>query len=140
MADESETSCCSDDAMRYSAAVTPHSRLSYDSAHSAPRRPLFEPAPRSCPRRRFAMMNLGPDFKPSPHLPPRDELPFACRWILSRLDAAVRTADEGMEACRWAAATSVSPPRPTTPRSSGAASNPTLFVVYVSTERVPHCI
>ena len=57
---------------------------------------------------RFAMMNLGEGFSPDPGATRRDrrrrrrggsggELPLACRWILSRLDAAAAASNAGFE-------------------------------------------
>ena len=56
---------------------------------------------------RFAMLNLGDGFSPVPASTRRDkarrsggseeELPLACRWILSRLDAAAAASNAGFE-------------------------------------------
>ena len=48
----------------------------------------------------------APQFQPSERLDPA-ALPFACRWVLSKLNAAVETTVKGMEAYEFAAATSV---------------------------------
>ena len=40
---------------------------------------------------KFAMMNLSPDFKPPAQPLVAASCPAACRWILSRLNNAIRT-------------------------------------------------
>ena len=65
---------------------------------------------------RFAMMNLGEGFVPDPSATRRNkakrkgksggqegELPLACRWILSRLDAAAAASNAGFEGYDFAA-------------------------------------
>ena len=64
---------------------------------------------------RFGMMNLGEGFSPDPAATRRDkakrrggsgggeELPLACRWILSRLDAAAAASNAGFEGYDFAA-------------------------------------
>ena len=66
---------------------------------------------------RFAMMNLGEGFAPDPSATRRnkakrkggsrgggeEELPLACRWILSRLDAAAAASNAGFEGYDFAA-------------------------------------
>lgn len=54
---------------------------------------------------KFAMMNLGDSFQPAD---PPQELPFACRWILSRLTAAIDRTVKALEAYDFAIATQVS--------------------------------
>ncbi|PRW56769.1 valine--tRNA ligase isoform A [Chlorella sorokiniana] len=54
---------------------------------------------------RFAMLNLGEGFQPSEQLDAAS-LPFACKWILSKLNAAVATTVKGMEAYEFSTATS----------------------------------
>lgn len=46
---------------------------------------------------RFALLNLGSDFKPSKEFAAKDisQLPKACRWVLSRLSAAVSNTISG---------------------------------------------
>ncbi|KAK9820072.1 hypothetical protein WJX72_005790 [[Myrmecia] bisecta] len=46
---------------------------------------------------RFAMRNLGDEFVPSPEAPRARSLPFACRWVLSRLKAAIDATVKGLE-------------------------------------------
>lgn len=53
---------------------------------------------------RFAMINLGDAFQPSASLDV-PSLPFACRWVLSRLNGAVAGTVKGMEAYEFGAAT-----------------------------------
>ena len=57
---------------------------------------------------RFAHGHLGPDFSP-PSAEPLDPaaLPWACRWILSRLNAATRATANAMHAYCFADATQV---------------------------------
>ena len=46
---------------------------------------------------RFANINLGPGFVPDPQgvSQPQGSLPFPCRWILARLNAAVTAVVDG---------------------------------------------
>lgn len=46
---------------------------------------------------RFALLNLGSGFQPSPEFPGQQvqQLPLACRWILSRLAATVKATVDG---------------------------------------------
>jgi valyl-tRNA synthetase len=58
---------------------------------------------------RFAMMNLGDDFEPksaADFAAVAEGLPFACRWILSRLSAATRKISDAMFAYDFSSATS----------------------------------
>lgn len=60
---------------------------------------------------RFAMLNLGEDYTPQSIDNVQNEhsssaLPFACRWILSRLNATVAELNRALEAYEFAAATS----------------------------------
>jgi valyl-tRNA synthetase len=55
---------------------------------------------------RFAMLNLGAGFAPdlaAAAAPPPPSSPLACRWILSRLDAAAAAANSGFAAYDFAA-------------------------------------
>lgn len=55
---------------------------------------------------KFAMLNLGEAFAPvAPGGLDMKELPFPCRWIISRLNAAVTTTVTAMEAYDFSAAT-----------------------------------
>ncbi|KAL4444290.1 hypothetical protein ABPG75_012027 [Micractinium tetrahymenae] len=54
---------------------------------------------------RFAMINLGPEFQPSEQLDVAG-FPFACKWVLSKLNGAVATTVKGMEAYEFTQATS----------------------------------
>ena len=54
---------------------------------------------------KFAMMNLGEQFKPSSH---PQQLTFACRWIISRLNNAISRVVSALEAYDFANATQVS--------------------------------
>lgn len=62
--------------------------------------------------------------------------PFACRWVLSRLDGAVAAVNKGMEAYEFSTATSVRPlaPLPVPPL---AASAPCTCRLPTSAQRVP---
>eukprot|EP00192_Tetraselmis_astigmatica_P024574 CAMPEP_0117679300 /NCGR_PEP_ID=MMETSP0804-20121206/17744_1 /TAXON_ID=1074897 /ORGANISM="Tetraselmis astigmatica, Strain CCMP880" /LENGTH=940 /DNA_ID=CAMNT_0005488719 /DNA_START=78 /DNA_END=2900 /DNA_ORIENTATION=- len=55
---------------------------------------------------KFAMLNLGDSFSPQPPsgITPK-ELPFPCRWILSRLNAATQSTVSAMEAYDFSGAT-----------------------------------
>ena len=53
---------------------------------------------------RYASKNLGEGFVPDANLDV-PALPLACRWVLSRLNAAVRTTVQGMEAYDFSGAT-----------------------------------
>ena len=53
---------------------------------------------------KFAMRNLGDDFVPSPAVDAAT-LPLACRWLLSRLNAAAETVNTSLEAYEFGAAT-----------------------------------
>ncbi|KAL6782093.1 TSV2 [Auxenochlorella protothecoides x Auxenochlorella symbiontica] len=54
---------------------------------------------------RFAMLNLGEDYAPPEGPISHASLPFACRWVLSRLDAATAEVDRALSAYEFAAAT-----------------------------------
>ena len=64
---------------------------------------------------RFALLNLGEGFLPasSPSAPDQastsapEQQPLACRWILSRLDAATEATVRGLETYAFSAATQV---------------------------------
>ena len=57
---------------------------------------------------RFALMNLGEGFQPPAGPPSPAGLPFACQWILSRLNAATDAAVKGFSKFKFAAAEQVS--------------------------------
>ena len=56
---------------------------------------------------RFAMMNLGDAFQPSSSPPSPTGLPFACRWILSRLNSATEATVTAFETYTFSAASQV---------------------------------
>ena len=61
---------------------------------------------------KFAMINLGQDFLPAPEgraLQEAAQLPFACRWILSRLTAAIDTTVKALHEYQFSTATQASP-------------------------------
>ena len=59
---------------------------------------------------RFALMNLGEGYQPSASPPSPAGLPFACRWILSRLNAAIEATVTAFTTYAFSAATQVSTP------------------------------
>jgi valyl-tRNA synthetase len=56
---------------------------------------------------KFALERLGDDFRPSPQMPAPAELPLACRWVLSRLNAATQKVVSGFETYSFAEGTQV---------------------------------
>lgn len=64
---------------------------------------------------KFAMINLGQDFVPTAGgsggegLQGAAQLPFACRWILSRLTAAIDTTIKALHDYQFSTATQASP-------------------------------
>jgi hypothetical protein len=60
---------------------------------------------------RFALLNLGPDFQPTPDFA-RDssQLPMACRWILSKATAAVEATNQSFKDYHFGEAVQVPPP------------------------------
>ena len=56
---------------------------------------------------RFALMNLGDGFQPSAHPPSPAGQPVACRWILSRLNAATEATVTAFETYAFSAASQV---------------------------------
>lgn len=56
---------------------------------------------------RFALMNLGDGFQPSADQPSPASLPIACRWILSRLNAATEATVTAFETYAFSAASQV---------------------------------
>ncbi len=56
---------------------------------------------------RFALINLGDGFQPSADLPSPASLPIACRWILSRLNAATEATVTAFETYSFSAASRV---------------------------------
>lgn len=57
---------------------------------------------------KFAMINLGDDFVPTSDLQNSQQLPFGCRWILSRLSAAVDSTVKALHAYQFQSATQAS--------------------------------
>ena len=57
---------------------------------------------------RFALMNLGEGFQPSLSSTSPAGLPFACRWILSRLNAAIEATVTAFSTYAFSAVTQVS--------------------------------
>ena len=57
---------------------------------------------------RFALMNLGEGFQPSASPPSPASLPVACRWILSRLNAATEAIVTAFTTYEFSAASQVS--------------------------------
>ena len=57
---------------------------------------------------KFAMINLGDDFVPASDLQNSQQLPFACRWILSRLTAAVDSTVKALHGYQFQTATQAS--------------------------------
>ena len=57
---------------------------------------------------RFALLNLGRGFRPSANFPEQPQgLPFACRWILSRLAGVVAATIEGFASYNFGEAVQV---------------------------------
>ena len=56
---------------------------------------------------RFALLNLGEGFQPAASRPSPAGLPFACRWILSRLNAATEATVTAFTTYAFSAASQV---------------------------------